>query len=434
MSSLAQTVTEALPDPEVFQPKRNPAFILHGALKTTFEELPVPDVGPDEVLVEVKKTSNQITVYHNGGMGLYMVKEAMCLGHESSGIIVRLGSTLAAAAAVAKDGQSIGKTVLRIGDNVTLEPGETCRMCHDCRGGHYNVRISDIPMIDYCTETEQLCEHMAFAATPPTHGTLQRYYKLPADSVYLLPKSLPLVYGAMMEPLSVAVHSVANVGGMRTGWNVLVMGAGPVGLLCMAVAKALGGHRIIAVDINEERLNFAKSYAATDIHIPIKPEANESRPQHSARAARNLLSTLGIPERGLGSIDLVVDATGAESCIQIGINIVKPASVFDQPQLDLADKSPPSGTYVQTGFGPPDVQIPMFKAVTNEVNIKGAWRYSNGDYPLAIDLVARGLVDLKPLLTHTFKFEDALEAFEITKNGKDRDGKPVIKCVINGPE
>lgn len=56
------------------------------------------------------------------------------------------------------------------------------------------------------------------------------------------------------------------------------------------------------------------------------------------------------------------------------------------------------------------------------------------DSPLAIDLVAKGLVDLKPLLTHTFKFEDALEAFEITKNGKDKDGKPVIKCVISGPE
>lgn len=60
--------------------------------------------------------------------------------------------------------------------------------------------------------------------------------------------------------------------------------------------------------------------------------------------------------------------------------------------------------------------------------------YGSGDYPLAIDMVARGLVDLKPLLTHTFKFEDALEAFEITKNGKDKNGKGVIKCVIDGPE
>jgi D-xylulose reductase len=73
----------------------------------------------------------------------------------------------------------------------------------------------------------------------------------------------------MMEPLSVATHAVATVGGLRTGHNVLIMGAGPVGLLAMGVAKGLGAAKIIAVDINEERLDFAKSYAATDAYIPV---------------------------------------------------------------------------------------------------------------------------------------------------------------------
>jgi D-xylulose reductase len=73
----------------------------------------------------------------------------------------------------------------------------------------------------------------------------------------------------MMEPLSVAVHAVANVGGLRTGQNVLIMGAGPVGLLAMGVAKGLGAGRIIGVDINQDRLNFAKSYAATDTYVPV---------------------------------------------------------------------------------------------------------------------------------------------------------------------
>lgn len=72
-----------------------------------------------------------------------------------------------------------------------------------------------------------------------------------------------------MEPLSVAVHSLANVGGVQTGHNVLIMGAGPVGLLAMAVAKGLGAAKIIAVDINTERLDFAKGYAATHIHVPV---------------------------------------------------------------------------------------------------------------------------------------------------------------------
>ena len=79
-----------------------------------------------------------------------------------------------------------------------------------------------------------------------------------------------MVYGAMMEPLSVGVHAVANKGGLRAGNNILVFGAGPVGLLAMGVAKGLGAAKIICVDINEERLNFAKSYAATHIYRPVR--------------------------------------------------------------------------------------------------------------------------------------------------------------------
>jgi threonine dehydrogenase-like Zn-dependent dehydrogenase len=91
----------------------------------------------------------------------------------------------------------------------------------------------------------------------------------PADLVYKLPDSVDLVYGAMMEPLSVAVHAVANKGQCRANMNVLIMGAGPVGLLAMGVAKGLGARIIVAVDINEERLNFASSYAATHTYIPV---------------------------------------------------------------------------------------------------------------------------------------------------------------------
>ncbi|BEJ11879.1 hypothetical protein CspHIS471_0203390 [Cutaneotrichosporon sp. HIS471] len=329
-----------------FKPRDNPAFILHGKLNTSYEQLPVPEVGPDDVLVQVKETGicgSDVHFYNSGRLGLVSCCGAMALGHESAGEIVQLGANLAAAA-------ESNKPIFRVGDRVTLEPGTTCRMCSDCRTGQY-----------------QICEHMEFAAYPPINGTLQRYYKLPHDLVYPLPDNVETIYGAMMEPLSVAVHSVSNVGGLRTNQNVLIFGAGPVGLLAMAVAKGIGAARVIG--------------------------------------------------RGHGSIDLVVDATGAESCIAMGLNAVRPG-----------------GTFVQTGFGPPDVAIPMFRVVTNEIKIKGSWRYGSGDYPLAIDLVARGLVDLKPLLTHQFPFENALEAFELTRAGKDKDGKPVIKCVIHGPK
>ncbi|ODO09782.1 hypothetical protein I350_01999 [Cryptococcus amylolentus CBS 6273] len=375
------------PNPKAFKPKDNHGFILHGALNTSFEQQPVPELGPNDVLVEIKKTGicgSDVHFYNTGSMGACKLDGSMCLGHESSGIV----------------GPIAGRP-LRLGDKVALEPGVTCRMCVDCKSGQY-----------------QICEHMLFAAYPPSKGgTLQRYYALPADLVYPLPESVALEYGAMMEPLSVATHAVANVGGVRSGYNVLITGAGPVGLLAMAVAKGMGANTIVAVDINEERLQFAREYAATHTYIPVKPNAEEKPLAYSERAAAHLLRTCDIPNRGPGSIDLVVDATGAPSCVALGLQTVRPG-----------------GTYVQVGFGPPDVPVPMFRITTNEINIKGAWRYGSGDYPLAIDLVARGLVDLKPLLTHTFKFEEALEAFEITKNGKDKNGKGVIKCVIDGPE
>jgi len=142
----------------------------------------------------------------------------------------------------------------------------------------------------------------------------------------------------MMEPLSVAVHAISNVGQLRTGQTVLIMGAGPVGLLAMGVAKGLGAGKIIAVDINEERLNFAKGYAATHTYIPVRPrrtlspdadsqpkqDEGELRPAYSLRAAKDLLLKTGTPVRGKGAIDLVMDATGAETCIQMGLNAVKP--------------------------------------------------------------------------------------------------------------
>ena len=145
-----------------------------------------------------------------------------------------------------------------------------------------------------------------------------------------------------MEPLSVGIHSVSTLGKCRSNQVVIVFGAGPVGLLCMAVAKALGARRVIAVDIQKERLDFAKSYAADDIFIPVslkrsfqvynidKQEArgqDEDAAAYCTRMAKSILSTLNIPELGPGSIDLTIEASGAPSCVQMGVQVLKPAYV-----------------------------------------------------------------------------------------------------------
>ena len=138
-----------------------------------------------------------------------------------------------------------------------------------------------------------------------------------------------------MEPLSVAIHSVANIGGLKPAETVVVFGAGPVGLLCMAVARAIGAMRVIAVDIVPSRLEFAKSYAATDTYLPPKFQEGETRLAYSRRNATQMQQQLGLEERGRKGVDLVVDASGAEVSIQTGIYIVKHGGRYIQVRVDF---------------------------------------------------------------------------------------------------
>ncbi|KZT41191.1 xylitol dehydrogenase [Sistotremastrum suecicum HHB10207 ss-3] len=383
----------------------NTSVVLRAVEDIAFEPRPVPEVGPTEVLVEVKKTGicgSDVHYLVHGRIGDFVVNSPMVLGHESSGIVSKgrfrrprkiKGFT--------NKSRPVGSKVkhLKVGTRVALEPGATCRVCDDCKAGRY-----------------ELCPDIVFAATPPYDGTLGRYYKLPADLAYPLPDHLTYEDGAMMEPLSVGVHSVYNIGQIRANQRVAVFGAGPVGLLCMAVAKACGASRVIAVDIVQARLDFAKGYAATDVFAPPKMQEGETKIAYSRRASAELSAALGVEDRGPNAIDLVIEATGAEVCIQMAIFLAKIG-----------------GTVVQVGMGSAEAQIPVTLALVKELALKGSFRYP-GDYPAAIALVASGKLDLKPLVTHRFAFKDAIKAFDVNRKGKSDDGKGVIKAIISGPD
>ncbi|THV08450.1 GroES-like protein [Dendrothele bispora CBS 962.96] len=366
----------------------NPSFVLRSIEDVAYEQRPIPEISDREVLVEVKKTGicgSDVHYYVHGRIGDFVVKDPMVLGHESSGIISKVGAKV---------------KHVKVGDRVAIEPGSTCRVCDMCKSGRYN-----------------LCPDIVFAATPPYDGTLGRYYRVLGDLTYSLPENLTLEDGAMMEPLSVGVHSVATLGGFRHNQSVVVFGCGPVGLLCMAVAKALGAKRIIAVDIVPSRLEFAKSYAGSETYLPPAPEKDESKIDYSLRNAENMKKTLGIEDRGPNSINLVVEASGAEVSIQTGLYVVGTG-----------------GSYVQVGMGSPNVNINLTMVMTKELSFKGSFRYGPGDYPLAIALVAQGKIDLKPLVTHRYAFDEAIVAFKATRQGKSDDGKGVIKAIISGPD
>ncbi|ORX36932.1 sorbitol dehydrogenase [Kockovaella imperatae] len=371
----------------------NPSFVLHGIENVKFEERPVPEIQDDQVLVEVRRTGicgSDVHYLTHGRIGDYVLEKPMCLGHESSGVIAKIGAAVK---------PEMG---LKVGDRVALEPGRSCRKCPECKKGKY-----------------ELCQFMDFAATPPSiYGTLARYYALPADLAHPIPDSVTFEDGAMVEPLSVGVHSVSTLGQLKSNEIVVIFGAGPVGLMCMAVARALGSRKVIAVDINDDRLKFAKSYAATDVYKPGKKNEGESDDDYSVRAAKELREALGVPQLGRGSIDLAVDCTGAPSCIQMSLHLLKPA-----------------GTFVGVGMGHNmNINVPFFPLINKQLKMIGSFRYGTGDYELAISLVERGLVDLKPIKTQQYEFDHAMEAFEATKKGKDANGKTVIKCIINGPK
>ncbi|PYI16778.1 putative D-xylulose reductase A [Aspergillus japonicus CBS 114.51] len=349
---------------------QNLSFVLEGIHRVKFEDRPVPELkGPHDVLVNVKFTGicgSDVHYWEHGSIGQFVVKDPMVLGHESSGIVRRVGSAV---------------TGLKVGDRVALEPGVPCRRCEPCKSGKYN-----------------LCEKMAFAATPPYDGTLARYYVLPEDFCYKVPDSITLQEAALMEPLGVAVHIVKQAD-VKPGQSVVVFGAGPVGLLCCAVAKAYGASKVIAVDIQKPRLNFAASYAATSTYEPFKASPSDN--------AKRI-----IEENDLGSgADVAIDASGAEPSVHTGIHVVRAG-----------------GTYVQGGMGRSEITFPIMAACTKELNVKGSFRYGSGDYKLAVSLVASGKVNVKDLITGTVNFEDAERAFEEVKAGKG------IKTLIAGIE
>ncbi|KAG9553164.1 GroES-like protein, partial [Aureobasidium melanogenum] len=291
------------------------------------------------------------------------------MGHEASGTVHSIGSAV---------------TTLSLNDNVCIEPGLPCSRCKSCKSGRYN-----------------LCPDMAFAASPgpgpATHGCLCAYYKLTEAFVYKLPASVSLEEGVLVEPLSVAVHSI-RLAGIKLGHKVVVFGAVPVGILCAAVARQFGAAEVISVDTNAARLEFVKEFAATGVLIP----------DAKADGATNAAAIIERFHLDRGA-DIVIEASGAEPCVQMGIHVLAPG-----------------GTYVQTGCGKPNILVPMTKLGEKEAVVRGCFRYGPGDFELAIGFLRDGKIDVGKLITKTVPFEEAPDAWESVGRGEG------IKTLIRG--
>ncbi|SMN20062.1 similar to Saccharomyces cerevisiae YJR159W SOR1 Sorbitol dehydrogenase [Maudiozyma saulgeensis] len=339
-----------------------------------FQKRTIPEVqDPHYVKVRIMSTGicgSDIHFYKEGSIGPFIVKAPMVMGHESSGVVVEVGDAV---------------TMVEVGDHVAIEPGVPSRYSEETKAGHYN-----------------LCPHMRFAATPPVDGTLVEYYVSPEDFVHKVPKSIAFEEAALIEPLSVAVHA-NKLAGTKFNDTVLIMGAGPIGLVCGQVAKSFGASTILYVDVNDFKLNVAqKSFGATHILNSKELASNVSVED----AIKSLLNNK--------KINVVLECTGASPCVDAGLKALSAG-----------------GTFVVVGMGANSISVPMNLISMGELTIKGCFRYCQGDYKDAVSLVSQGKVDLKSLITATYKFSDAIKAYEAQLDSSIENR---IKTVILGPE
>ncbi|PWN52277.1 putative xylitol dehydrogenase [Violaceomyces palustris] len=366
----------------------NTSFVLQEIEKVTFEERPVIAPKPGQVQVNVRQTglcASDCHYLHHGRIGEFVVRAPMVLGHESSGIVTAVGE---------------GVTSHKVGDRVALEPGVPCRGCKTCLGGLYNH-----------------CSKLEFAATPPYDGTLATFYNIHAGFAHKVPDHMTMEEASLMEPLSVAVYAAAMQGQVRAMQNVLVFGAGPIGLLSAAVCKAYGAKRVVVVDVVDSKLEFARSFGATSTFKPSRADPGEDRMEASQKNAERLLQELGDDLIENEGFDLVLECTGAEPCIQMGCWSLRPR-----------------GRFVQVGMGSSNANLPVTRIGVKELIFTGSFRYGAGTYETSINLVANRKIDVARLVTHRYVFHDAVKAFDATTRGKGEDGKTVIKVQISQGE
>ncbi|GAD99405.1 alcohol dehydrogenase [Paecilomyces variotii No. 5] len=353
----------------------NPSCLLYGPFDARFEDRPLPEINdPNDVIVKIAYTGvcgSDVHFWLHGGIRAFVSEtHPLTMGHEASGVIHKVGSAV---------------TSLAPGDKVAIEPGYPCRRCGPCKSGRYN-----------------LCPEMKFAAAPPkVHGTLTKYFLLPADFCYKIPDTLSLTEAVLIEPLAVAVHTV-RLADIKPGHRVIVYGAGTVGLLCAAVAREFGASQVISVDILESKLSFARKFIGESIGRTAMPDRSLSAEDNANLLVQNL-------NLGEGA-NIAIDASGAEASMQAAIYVLRRG-----------------GTYVQAGMGKRKIEFPIAEMCEKEITAKGCFRYGPGDFDLAIHL-ATSKLRLSEFVTKIVPFEQAPEAWETTKRGEG------IKTLIKGPE
>ncbi len=259
-----------------------------------------------------------------------------------------------------------GVTGVAVGDAVAVSPSLPCNTCEYCLKGQQNQ-----------------CLNMRFYGSamrmPHVDGAFRQQLVAEAVQCHRLAPGVELTDGAFAEPLAVTLHAM-NRAGPLLGKRVLITGSGPIGALCVVAARLNGAAEIVVTDVTDAPLDYALKVGADRvINVARSPD------ELSALAA------------GKGTMDAMFECSGNGAAFGSGMATLRPRSVL-----------------VQLGLGG-EVTFPQNMAVNKEVDVRGSFRFAD-EFALAVDLINRRRVDLRPLLSATFPVEDAVQAFELASD------------------
>ena len=330
-----------------------------------FIEVPKPEPAPDEVVVKIMKIGvcgSDIHVYHGKHP---FTKYPVTQGHEVSGRVVSVGAEV---------------HDLSVGQKVTIEPQVYCGKCYPCRHGKYN-----------------LCEELKVMGFQTT-GTASEYFAVKASKVTPLPESMTYNEGAMIEPLAVTVHAARRAGDL-TGQKVVILGAGPIGILLAQSVKAFGASEVMITDVSDYRLRLASECGADYTINTRETDFNEA-----------MLRAFG-PDKA----DVIYDCAGNDTTINQAIRYARKGSLIilvavfaDMAKADLAVLN------------------------DHELDLNTSMMYRHEDYLDAIRFVSEGKVQLKPLMSKHFDFADYLAAYRYIDANRETTMKVLID--VDGSE
>lgn len=342
------------------------ALVMHEYKHLTYEEVPTPSPKKGEVLIRLQACSVCGSDVHGFDGSSGRRQPPLIMGHEASGIIAELGE---------------GVTDYKVGDRVTFDSTIYCGECDMCKAGKVNLCNSRMVLGVSCDEYNR-------------DGCFAEYVVVPDYILYRMPDNVTFTQAAMIEPLSVAYHAATRTP-VTPNDSVLVVGIGTIGLLTMQVVRSFGAKQIIAVDIDDSRLELARKNGATHTINSKDPDALEQ--------------ILALTEDGQG-VDIAMDATGIESTVNLCIKSV---------HLD--------GRVVLIGNLAQNMNFPLQYVVTRQISLFGSCA-SAGEYPQCLDLIASGQVEVDSMISKIVPLEEGDKWMNKIFNREDGLTKLVFKC------